>query len=105
MPGATLRLAVFDTGGGELELLEYMTPPSPVAKPLPLNALGAEHVAFRVEGIEQKVKELAAKGVEFLSPIQVVEEGPLAGWHWVYFKDPDGITMELIEVDERVAMR
>jgi catechol 2,3-dioxygenase-like lactoylglutathione lyase family enzyme len=48
VPGATLRLAVFRTGGGELELLECVTPPSPVAKRLPLNTLGAEHVAFRV---------------------------------------------------------
>ena len=24
--------------------------------------------------------------------------GPLAGWRWVYFSDPDGLALELVEV-------
>ena len=38
----------------------------------------------------------------------VVDEGVLAGWRWVYFEDPDGYPLELVEVayyneDERRA--
>jgi catechol 2,3-dioxygenase-like lactoylglutathione lyase family enzyme len=46
---------------------------------------------------EKTMKELEAKGVKFLSSLNIVEEGALAGWKWVYFKDPDGITLELVE--------
>ena len=97
VPEAELRLAVFKVGDGSLELLEYVNPPSPVERPMPPNTLGAMHVAFRVDDVHSKVKELTAKGVKFLSPPNVVTDGPLAGWTWVYFLDPDGITVELIE--------
>ena len=42
--------------------------------------------------------ELASKGVEFYSDVNVVDEGTLAKWRWCYFSDPDGLAMELIEV-------
>ena len=52
--------------------------------------------------------ELEGKGVAFYSDVNVVDEGPLAGWRWVYFSDPDGLALELVEVayylkDEREA--
>jgi hypothetical protein len=65
---------------------------------MPQNALGAHHVGFLVEDIEAKVAELEAKGVEFFSRVTSVDDGVLAGWRWVYFADPDGITLELVEV-------
>ena len=43
------------------------------------------------------MKELEGKGVEFMSPLNVETEGHFAGWKWVYFKDPDGVQLELIE--------
>jgi hypothetical protein len=30
--------------------------------------------------------------------VNVVDEGVLAGWRWVYFADPDGYPLELVEV-------
>ncbi len=30
--------------------------------------------------------------------MNVVDEGVLAGWRWVYFADPDGYPLELVEV-------
>jgi catechol 2,3-dioxygenase-like lactoylglutathione lyase family enzyme len=95
--GARLRLAVFQVGDGSLEVLQYFSPKSAVDKPMPPNTLGVAHVAFRVSNAKEKMKELKAKGVKFLSELNVEEEGPLAGWKWVYFKDPDGISLELIE--------
>lgn len=97
VPNAKLRLAVFKVGHGEIELLQYLSPESPVERPVPSNTLGAMHVAFEVENMRQKYEELKSKGIEFLSEPNVVTEGPLNGWTWVYFKDPDGITLELIE--------
>ena len=52
--------------------------------------LGASHVAFVVDDIEAKKAELEAQGIRFYSDVNVVDEGVLAGWRWVYFEDPDG---------------
>jgi hypothetical protein len=41
---------------------------------------------------------LESKGVAFYSDVNVVDEGPLAGWRWVYLSDPDGLALELVEV-------
>jgi len=98
VPGAALRQVTLKAGDDQVELLEYSAPPSPVDEPVPQNALGAHHVGFRVDDIDGKVRELQEKGVEFLGDVTAVDEGVLAGWRWVYFRDPDGITLELVEV-------
>jgi len=54
-------------------------------------------VAFLVDDIETKKAELEAKGIRFFSDVNVVDEGVLAGWRWVYFADPDGYPLELVQ--------
>lgn len=98
VPEASLRIAVLAVGDDRIELLEYAAPPSPVERPLPGNARGAAHLAFMVDDIVAKKAELEAKGVTFFADIATNEAGALAGWRWVYFSDPDGIVLELIEV-------
>lgn len=99
-PPAALRVALFKVGDGAtlLELLEYKSPPSTTRTALSQNNVGAAHVAFRVPDIRARVAQLAAKGVQFNSEVNVVDEGPLAGWRWVYFRDPDNHTLELVEI-------
>ena len=55
-------------------------------------------MAFLVDDIEAKKAELEAQGITFYSDVNVVDEGVLAGWRWVYFEDPDGYPLELVEV-------
>jgi catechol 2,3-dioxygenase-like lactoylglutathione lyase family enzyme len=98
VPGAGLRQVSLLLGDTTLELLEYKSPPSETAEPLRSNNLGASHVAFLVEDIDAKKAELEASGIEFYSDVNVVDEGVLAGWRWVYFQDPDGYPLELVEV-------
>lgn len=98
VPGTKLRIAIFEVGEGSLELLEYQNPPSPIDTAMPPNTLGSMHVAFRVDNAVEKMKELEAKGITFLSELNVVDEGPLNGWRWAYFKDPDNITLEIVEI-------
>jgi catechol 2,3-dioxygenase-like lactoylglutathione lyase family enzyme len=90
--------AVGVPGATTLELLEYKSPPSDTTAPLESNSIGASHVALLVDDIEATKAELEAKGIEFFSPVNVVDEGVLAGWRWVYFADPDGYPLELVEV-------
>ena len=98
VPGAALRQVSLALGDTTLELLEYKSPPSETTAPLKSNNRGASHVAFFVDDIEGKKAELEAKGIEFYSPVNVVDEGVLAGWRWVYFDDPDGYPLELVQV-------
>jgi catechol 2,3-dioxygenase-like lactoylglutathione lyase family enzyme len=98
VPGAALRQVSMLLGDTTLELLQYKSPPSETAMPLKSNNLGASHVTFLVDDIEAKKAELEAKGIEFYSDVNVVDEGVLAGWRWVYFEDPDGYPLELVEV-------
>ena len=98
VPGAGLRQVSLLVGATTLELLEYKSPPSNTTEPLKSNSVGASHVAFVVEDIEAKKAELEAKGISFYSEVNVVDEGVLAGWRWVYFEDPDGYPLELVEV-------
>lgn len=100
VPEAKLRLAVFQIGDDQAELLQYLSPPSPSEQPMPANTLGAMHLAFHVDDIYTAVEQLEAQGVTFLTGPNVITEGALAGWKWVYFKDPDGITLELIEYNK-----
>jgi glyoxylase I family protein len=100
VPGAKLRQVTFWVGPehkSTLELLEYANRPATNTKPVPNNYMGAAHVCFRVTDVRAKKAELEALGVQFYSDVNVVDEGPLAGWRWVYFSDPDGLALELVE--------
>jgi glyoxylase I family protein len=99
VPNAKLRQVCFWVGDkSQMELIEYSEQPTFNGGPVPNNHRGAAHVCFRVVDIEAKRAELEAKGVVFYSPINVVDEGPLSGWRWCYFSDPDGLALELVEI-------
>jgi catechol 2,3-dioxygenase-like lactoylglutathione lyase family enzyme len=55
--------------------------------------VGAAHLAFVVGDIQAAYEELTAEGVEFLSEPNTDRYGE----RWVYFRDPDGITVELMQ--------
>ena len=100
VPGAVIQIAVFAVPNSDatLELIQYKEPPYPNNYGSPVNALGQVHIAFRVADIEKKIAHMRAKGVQFVSQdYEIITDGPLKGWKWIYFKDPDGTNMELIE--------
>jgi catechol 2,3-dioxygenase-like lactoylglutathione lyase family enzyme len=97
VPGAALRQVCLRLGDTMLELLQYRTPPSETGRPLLSHNVGASHVAFLVDDIRTTKSEFEKKGVRFFSDINVIDDGVLAGWRWVYFSDPDGYPLELIQ--------
>lgn len=97
VPGASLRQVNLRVGDGVLELLEYGNRPADNDTVPPQNRLGSMHIALRVDDLQATVADLEAKGITFLSAPNVVDEGVLAGWRWIYFLDPDGVTIELVE--------
>ncbi|HEV7844884.1 MAG TPA: VOC family protein [Thermoleophilaceae bacterium] len=95
VPGSALTVAMMERPGARLELIQYVTPDSGPA-PHPNNGIGAAHVCLEVEDIDEAVEELSAEGVEFLSE-PIYHE---SGIRWVYCRDPDGITAELLQILE-----
>ena len=77
-------------GGVEIELFIMENPPSRVTNP---EARGLRHLAFHVENIKPAVAWLKEKGIE-TEPIRV---DPFTGGRMTFFRDPDGLPLELHE--------
>gem|GEM_PF-215427 len=98
IPGVAMKLAMFEVNKNHrLALIEYLKPASSLQYALPTTNIGSIHVAFQVSDIEARVKEMKAKGVYFITVMNIPTDGPFVGWKYIYFKDPDGITLELVE--------
>lgn len=100
VPGAEIQLAVIGIPGTNetFELIQYIKPPAMFAYGVPVNTPGCVHIALKVDNIEEMVKRLKEKGIQFCSDsYEVIKDGPIAGMKWIYFKDPDGTNLELIE--------
>ncbi|MGP8154601.1 MAG: methylmalonyl-CoA epimerase [Smithella sp.] len=89
--------AFFPVGDTEVELLESTSPDGPIAKYLEKKGEGIQHIAFRVENIEESLAELKAKGV------QLIDEKPRlgAGGAKIAFLHPKSTFGVLIELCER----
>lgn len=99
VPGAKLRQVSMWVGErSTMELIEYANTPEDNESAVVNNHLGAAHVCFLVEDIVATKAELEGKGVQFYSDVNVIDQGPLAGWRWCYFSDPDRLVLELVEI-------
>lgn len=89
--------AFFPVGDTEVELLESTSPDGPIAKYLEKKGEGVQHIAFRVENLEEALAELKAKG------IQLIDEKPRcgAGGAKIAFLHPKSTFGVLIELCEK----
>lgn len=64
-----------------------------------LNSISISEICFQVPDIDAAYETLIQKGVEFISPPQYFDFTPdgFSKSKAVYFKDPDGIVLELLE--------
>lgn len=93
---AHLRIAMLKAGEDFLELIEYATPKCEPRGLRPCD-IGTMHVAFQVKDIEEMGRRLKEHGYAFNTPPRHIAEGPMKGWIWAYFKDPDGAQLEIVE--------
>ena len=93
---ATIRFAMLPLGNAYLELLEYT---SPRGKPFDrMNGdVGSSHVCFDVADIHRAYRDLKQKGAAFLSEPFPIVGGPLDGCSFAYFRDPDGLCLEILQ--------
>ncbi len=86
-----LDLALPD--GSQIELFSFPNPPARPSRP---EAQGLRHLAFRVESVHDYKHYLEDQGIE-VEPIRVDE---YTGRDYTFFKDPDGLPLELYQSDE-----
>ncbi|HMA84281.1 MAG TPA: methylmalonyl-CoA epimerase [Desulfosalsimonadaceae bacterium] len=92
-----VKTAFFPIGESEVELLESTEPDGPIAKYIEKKGQGIQHVAFRVDNIEQALAELKEKGV------RLIDETPRqgAGGAKIVFLHPKATNGVLVELCER----
>lgn len=84
-----LDLALPD--GSQIELFTF---PGAPPRPDHPEALGLRHIAFAVEDVEACKAELEAQKV----PVEPVRVDETTGKRFTFFKDPDGLPLEIYEV-------
>lgn len=74
----------------ELEIFAEKNPPKHVNRP---EACGLRHLAFRVESVDETVKELAEIGIE----CEPIRTDSYTGEKMTFFFDPDGLPLKIHE--------
>ena len=95
-----VKVSFFPCGDAELEFLETTTPDGPIGKFIEKNGGrdGIQHVALRVDNIENAIADLMAKGV------RMIDEKPRygAGGSAIAFLHPKATGGVLLELCQRM---
>jgi methylmalonyl-CoA/ethylmalonyl-CoA epimerase len=96
VPEQKVRVCMLLIGESRIELLEAMSPDSPIAKFLETRGPGIHHIALAVDDIQAALAELKAKGA------RLIDEQPRtgAGGCLVAFIHPSstgGVLLELVQ--------
>ena len=92
-----VKVAFLPVGDTEVELLESTSEDGPIARFIEKKGEGIQHVAFKVDNIEEAIAELQQKGVK------LIDEKPRygAGGARIAFLHPKSTAGVLIEISER----
>jgi glyoxylase I family protein len=97
--GAEIKLAVLKTPAGhKIELLEYLAPPDREHADVRPCDVGHVHVALLVGDLDTILEKIAGSGWKAAGEPQTLKMGPNAGKRVVYVRDPDGTTIEFMQV-------
>ena len=95
---AEISIAVLKGYGHKIELLEYRAPAERKRIVLRPCDVGSVHVAFTVDNLDAILKIIAASGWKAAGKPQTIRVGPNTGKRVVYVRDPDGTTIEFMEM-------
>jgi len=92
-----VKVAFLPVGDTEVELLESTSPDGPIAKFIEKKGEGIQHVAFKVENIEEAIEYMKEKG------FRMIDEKPRygAGGAKIAFMHPKSSHGVLVELSER----
>lgn len=91
-----VKVAFLPVGDTEVELLESTSPDGPIAKYIEKKGEGMQHIAFRVDNIEEALKTLKEKGVRLIDETPRMGAGG-AKIAFVHPKETFGVMIELCE--------
>lgn len=77
-------------GKSEIELFSFPNPPKRVDAP---EAAGLRHLSFAVENVAETAEALNQRGIE----TEAIRIDETTGKRFTFFKDPDGLPLELYE--------
>ena len=91
-----MKIAFLRIGDSELELLEDLTPDGTIARHIARRGEGMQHVAYRVDDIEQALQEMRAKGID------LIDERPRSGARqarvaFLHPRSTKGVLIEFVE--------
>ena len=89
-----VKVCFIPCGDSELELLESTSPDGPIAKYIEKNGEGIQHVAIRVDNIENALADLKAKEIRLIDQTPRYGAGG-ASIAFVHPKATGGILLEL----------
>lgn len=97
VPEQKVRVAMLGVGESKIELLEPVSPDSPVAKFLEKSGQGIHHIAYEVADIEVAIAAMLAQGA------RMIDEKPRHGAHgtliaFVHPKSSHGVLTELCQL-------
>ena len=96
---AQVRIVVLEFRGGQIELLEFLSPRGkPLAKRVRLCDRAITHIALEVDNIDEIHSQWKAKGIPFNSPPRAMRGGK--GNTCAFLYDPDGIALEILQRPE-----
>ena len=92
-----VKVAFLPLGDSELELLESTSSEGPIARFIEKKGEGIQHIAFRVDNIEEALEKLKKEGV------RLIDEKPRygAGGAKIAFLHPKSTNGILIELSEK----
>lgn len=94
LSGAVVSVSGISLGGVTIEFFEFHEPKVPEdGFRTDYRTGGWKHLALEVADIDVEVARLKERGVHFRYPVQTLPNG----MRMVYFDDPDGVMLELIE--------
>jgi len=97
-PGAHSRHAIVHAHGQRVELIEYLSPvPTARYRPRPCD-VGSVHLGLIVADMGAALAELSAAGCTPVGDPRPIPDGARKGSLFAYVHDPDGVTLELIEL-------
>jgi catechol 2,3-dioxygenase-like lactoylglutathione lyase family enzyme len=100
--GAEIKLAVLKAPGGhKIELLEYLAPSDRKRLALKPCDVGSVHVALLVDDLYAVLESITASGWKAAGKPQMLTSGPNADKRVVYVRDPDGTTIEFMEMPKQ----
>lgn len=96
VPREGVRVAMIACGESKIELLEAMSPDSPIARFLEKRGPGIHHICFASDDLHHDDLKLRSAGMELLRP----EPTPGAGGCWVQFVHPKSAGGVLVELSQ-----